>query len=205
MIEHVPKEEKLQYFEEPCIQNIQAKHHRDSDIESFPEVICPNHHCLDSAVEADAVISPPEKPSMSNKEAAAPDLLINPVEPSRMVLTFSEDEPEGNKEEMQGESPPDLVHEENISEQQEGLSTQQVQISLQLWSHAAALYITFNHYHLAESRSCISLTFKQEELDLYPNVCQYFYYTGFIISFDYQLNDVQRTRNKLVLARMPTS
>lgn len=148
MTEHVPKEQKLQYFEEPCIQNIQAKHHPDSAIDSSPEVISPNHQCVDSDVEAAAVISPPEGPAISDQEAAAPDILMDPVEPSRMVPTFSEDEPEENKEEEenQGEPPPDPVKEGNMCEPQEGLSTQQVQNSPQrhhmLLSHLSHSTIT---------------------------------------------------------------
>lgn len=147
LIEHVPKEQKLQYFEEPCIQNIQAKHHQDSAIDSSPEVVSPNHTCLDSAVESVAVISPPEEPAILDQEAAAPDILIYPVEPFSMVPTFSEDEPEENKEDEEMQQPiPDPLKEGNMCEQQEGLSTQQVQNSPQhhrmLHSHTSHSTIT---------------------------------------------------------------
>lgn len=152
MIEHVPKEEKLQYFEEPCIQNIQAKHHQDSAIDSSPEVTSPNHQCPDSAVEATAVISPPEEPTISDQEAAALDMLMDLVEPASMVPTFCEGEQEENKEEeeVQGERLPDPVKEGSICEQQEGLSTQQVRNSPQ-HHHMLQSHVTFNHHHSAKS------------------------------------------------------
>lgn len=152
LIEHVPKEQKQQYFEEPCIQNIQAKDGQDSAIDSSPQVLSPNQQCLDSAVESVAVISPPEGPAIVDQEAAAPDMLMYPVEPFRMVPTFSEDEPQENKEdeEMQEEPIPDPLKEGNVCEQQEGLSTQQVQNSPQYHIHPSllsreSLFLHVNH------------------------------------------------------------
>lgn len=125
MIEHLPKEQMLQYFEELCIQNIKTNHNQDSAID-FSQ----NHQCLESTVEAAAVISPPEGPAKSDREAATPDILMEPVEPFGMVLTFSEDEPEENKkeEEIQREAHIDPPKEENMCEQEEALNTKQVQI-----------------------------------------------------------------------------
>lgn len=155
MIEHYPKEEKPQDFEERCIQNLQAQHHQDSAAYSSPD-----HQCLDAA----AVISPPGGPAISDREADAPDVLANPAEPSRMVPSLSEDEPEENKEgeEIQGEPPPDPVKEGNVCEQQEGLNTKQVQSSPQ-HHHVCSV----SRRQSAESLCCCaSVTFKQEESPL---------------------------------------
>lgn len=118
MIEHVPIEQQLKCSEEPCIPNIQPKHHQHS------EVMSPPHQYLDCAVEPAAASSPTERPAMSEQEATPPDM---PMESPRKVLTFSEGQPDPNKhEEILGDQSPDPIKEGTTCEHQEGMTTQQV-------------------------------------------------------------------------------
>lgn len=125
MTEQVPQEQQQKFSEEPCIHNIQSKHHQVSALEPTPEVITPNCQDLDSAGEAAAVISPPEGPPMLDQEAVPLDI---PVETPRKVLAFSEGEPDQHKhEEMLGNPSPEPVKEGNVCGHQEGMTTQQVE------------------------------------------------------------------------------
>lgn len=125
MTEQVPQEQQQTFSEEPCIHNIQPKHHQDSALEPTPEVISPNTQDLDSAGEAAALISPPEGPPTLDQEAVPLDI---PVETPRKVLAFSEGEPDQHKhEEMLGNPSSDPVKEGNACEHREGMTTQQVE------------------------------------------------------------------------------